>query len=336
MAAPQVLLYNPAGGSASAGAPGSYWQELQSTLQANLDLLGGRSIILNAAGSTLVASTGAGFGTAGEFTGEPIDVVQLVSGGYVWLDWCRYPMAQRRMRAAGAWLYDSAYNGQDGGKLAVALNAMGVNLTDTPSAAWATFSSPKGTPLIVPATGGSPFSYPASIVCNQGPTEMPGNVILPPNAGNPGQPDLLTAQIGFGVSPDGSNQFAYPLMAVGYGKGAYVYAFADNQGLLGYTGGVSPADLTTFLVGILAATPQWDSATQGASTLTGIGQPANITPPSTTSPSPGSPPPATSNPLVKYLTIGGLALGGLVVAGATYDYELHKVSAPHTTIVVQK
>ncbi|MHB1670181.1 MAG: hypothetical protein ACYCUK_23025 [Thiomonas sp.] len=336
MAAPQVLLYNPAGGSASAGAPGAYWQELQSTLQANLDLLGGRSIILNAAGSALVASTGAGFGTAGEFTGEPIDVPQLVSGGYVWLDWCRYPMAQRFMRQLHVWINDPAYNGYDGSKLAVALSAMGVNLTDEPTDAWATFSAPRGTNLIVPATGGGRFPYPASIICNQGPTEMPGNVILPPNAGNPGQPNLLTAQIGFGTSPDGSTQFAYPMMAVGYGKGAYVYAFADNEALFGYRGGVSPADLTTFLVGILASTPQWDSATQGASTLTQIGQPTNITPPSTKAPPPGTPPVAGPSPLGKYLTIGGLVVGGGVVVVGAYGLEKAKLMGGQHTIVIEK
>jgi hypothetical protein len=50
---------------------------------------------------------------------------------------------------------------------------------------------------------------------------------------------------------------------------------------------------------------------------------------------PPSPPTSTApNKLIRALEIGGLAAGGLVVAAAWYNFEVHKVSANHETIVV--
>lgn len=340
MAAPQVLLYNPPGGDAKFGAPTGYWSSLQQALSSNLDLLGGRSIILNAAGSALVASSGSGFGTAGEFIGEPQAVVDLLAGGYVWVDWCALPMALRIQRTLGIWTADQFYNGTDGSKVGQALSAMGVTLPSQPQAAQhPSFFAPSGSGLIVPTTQRS-FPYPASIVTNLGPTQLPANVILPAwsGSGDPQQPSFSTAQPAYGRSPDGSEQWAYPLLAVAWGKGAYVYAFASDTtnfiypADVRYQGGVSPADLGTFLSGILASSPQWSSATQGASTLTGVGQPPSITPPSSSAPPPGSKPPAGPNPIVRALEVAGVAVGVLGLGAAWFDYEVHAAEAPHITI----
>ncbi len=336
MAAPQVLLYNPTGGNAYFGAPGAYWSSLRSALNQNTDILAGRSVILNAAGSALVATDAPGFGTTG-FGGEPQDVISLVQSGYVWIDWCAWPMAYRYFLLAGRYVGDAAYDGLNGSKLAIALNQMGVNLTDTPAGANAQFASPVGTTLARP--NGTNFPYPTAIVCNQAPTSLPSNVILPP-AG-----ELTSGQYGFGYSPDGSPQYAYPLMAVAYGKGVYVYAFAsDTLNTVGrldgvhYSGGVSPADLAGFLAGILSPTPIWQSATGGGSTVTQTGQQTTITPPSLTAPPPGTKPatPSTSSTLVRYLEYAGAVAGLVVVGAAWYDYKLHEVSAPHETVVVNR
>jgi len=321
---------------AMTGPPLSSWFTLDSLLCA-ADLRG-RRVLLNANDGVLVpgkylgwplgtavVTSGEGAEQPGDFSGEPVDVVQMVGAGWIWVDRCEVPLSRRYIPGFRVQCIDNC----NGSGFYAAVEAMGAGPLLGPGAdGGPTFNAGPlgGLEGGIQSLGlGKTYPYQGGLLTT---STLPGPVIWSAlelwDALSMGA--LPTDMIPGYKIVDGQEFIAHPIVGVLYGNGAYVWAFADDAG----GARVSSSSIAAFIQALL--TPD---------ILNRAGAPQTVEPPGAQAPGrlvhemQGQKNWWSRQPW--YVKLAMVGAGTLVVGGGLVfwaDLEIHRAGA--TQVIIEQ
>ncbi len=272
--------------------------------------------------------------SAGDFNAELIDLVAMIRAGWVWVDYAPVPLIARTAIAGPLVVPEplDGYTDQDGGAWYALAQLLGVSGLSGPgpnggpgfttasqiTAVGGGSGSSGGGPgigalagnLVRVGAAGAGYPYSGGLLIAQTGSQLPRNLLMPSTVYGSPPADAPEGQ----VSISGASFFAYPMLGIVAGKGAYIWAYAGSDGA------VSPATVAGFMAGVV--TP--------SALSTAGGTPPSSSPGTNTSPGTPTPPAAKSGwaslPLWEQISIiaGGSLAVGLVGYGLLEGYIMRQ------------